>query len=98
MCHGLIATMRGTLLGMSSQRPAPTQQPQSALNLRLALTLFGLAFTVLLVVLAIYYRNLALGAFAMILGAITIIDLVVIQVRRKQRREREPGVKHSIFE
>lgn len=71
---------------------------QSALNLRLVLALFGLAFTVVLLFLAFNFRNVALGVFAAILGVITIIDLVVIQIRRRQRRRREPGVEHSLFE
>jgi Flp pilus assembly protein TadB len=82
----------GHTSGMSSDRP------QSALNLRLALALFGLAFTVVLVILAVYFRNFALGVFAVVLGAVTVVDLVVIMIRRRIRRRREPEVRHSLFE
>jgi hypothetical protein len=74
------------------------EKPQSALNLRLALAVFGLLCTVVLLVLAFIYGNLALAVVACVLLAITITDLVAIQIRRRRRRRREPGVSHSIFE
>jgi len=91
-CQGLIAAMTGTLLDMSSERP------QSALNLRLALTIFGLIFTAALIWLAIYFHNRALAVFAVILAVITIVDLVIILIRRRRRHRREPGARHSLFE
>lgn len=91
-CHGLMAPIAGTLLDVSSPRR------QSALNLRLLLTLFGLAFTIVLMVLAILFQNVLLGVFAAVLGVVTIVDLVVISIRIRRRRQREPGAHHSIFQ
>jgi hypothetical protein len=74
------------------------ERPQSALNLRLALAVFGLLCTITLVVLAFVYGNLALAVVGCVLLAITVTDLVAIQIRRRRRRRREPGVSHSLFE
>jgi Kef-type K+ transport system membrane component KefB len=74
------------------------QRPQSALNLRLALALFGLVCTGVLTFLAIWHRNLALAVFCCVLLSITITDLVVIIVRRRRRSRREHGEHHSMFE
>jgi hypothetical protein len=84
--------MEGTVLDMSSDRP------QSALNLRLVLALFGLACTIALGVLAVRFANFALAVFAVVLGVITIVDIVVISIRRRRRHRREPDVRHSMFE
>ncbi|WP_203911037.1 DUF6343 family protein [Rhizocola hellebori] len=74
------------------------EKPQSALNLRLTLAVFGLLCTITLIVLAFLYGNLALAVVGCVLLAVTITDLVAIQIRRRRRRKREPGVSHSIFE
>lgn len=91
-CQGFSAAIPGTLRDMSIQRP------QSALNLRLLLALFGLAFTIVLILVGFYFHNRALVVFGVILTVITIVDLVVILVRKRRRRRREPGVRHSMFE
>jgi hypothetical protein len=75
-----------------------SDRPQSALNLRLALTIFGLVFTAVLVFIAIYFHNFALAVVAVVLAVVTIVDLVVILIRRRRRHRREPGVHHSMFE
>lgn len=75
-----------------------SDRPQSALNLRLALNLFGMVFIGLLIFLAVYFHNRALAVFGVVLLAITIVDLVVILIRRRRRHRREPESKHSIFE
>ncbi len=80
---------------MTSDGP---DRPQSALNLRLLLTLFGLAFTIVLGFLAVNFRNFGLAVFTVVLGVVTIVDLVIILIRRRRRRRREPGAHHSIFE
>ncbi len=74
------------------------EKPQSALNLRLALAIFGLLCTITLLVLAFVYGNLALAVVGCVLLAITVTDLVAIQIRRRRRQRREPGVSHSLFE
>lgn len=75
-----------------------TDRPQSALNLRLALNLFGMVFIAVLLFLAIFFHNRALAVFGVILLVITVVDLVVILIRRRRRHKREPETKHSMFE
>jgi uncharacterized membrane protein YqjE len=71
--------------------------PYSALNLRLVLAAFGLVSCTALAVLLIWmgYRPAAalLGLFAVV----ALVDLVVIQFRRRARRRIEDG-HHSLFE
>jgi hypothetical protein len=75
-----------------------SDRPQSALNLRLALNVFGLAFTGVLIFLAVYFHNRALAVVGVIILVITIVDLVVILIRKRRRHRREPDAKHSMFE
>jgi membrane protein YdbS with pleckstrin-like domain len=75
-----------------------SDRPESALNLRLALALFGMVFTVALIFMGIYFHNRALAVSGIILLVVTIVDLVVITIRRRRRHRREPETKHSIFE
>ena len=72
--------------------------PYSALNLRLALAVFGLlAFTALAVGLwLVGFRPLAV--FAAVGAATAVVDIVVVQRRRIRRRRAEPGAHHSLFE
>ena len=81
-----------------SQPAESSDQPQSALNLRLGLALFGMVFTIVLIFLGIFFHNKELAVFGVVLLAITIVDLVVILIRRRRRHRREPETKHSIFE
>ncbi len=71
--------------------------PNSPLNLRLLLASVGLFGWVGLAVLAFVggYRLLGWGLIA--LAALAVVDLVVIQLRRRARR-RETGDGHSLFE
>lgn len=85
--------MRGRIVDMSRD-----DRPQSALNLRLTLAVFGLVCTAVLAFLAIWHRNLALAVFCCVLGAITITDIVVITIRRRRRSRRGHGASHSLFE
>lgn len=72
--------------------------PYSALNLRLALATFGLiALAALAVVLAVMDYPVA-AAVAAVAAAAAAINVVVVQWRRAERRRREPGVRHSLFE
>lgn len=77
---------------------ASPDRPQSALNLRLALALFGLVCTIALTFVAIRYHNLVLAVVGCVLLAITITDIVVITIRRRRRSRREHGAHHSLFE
>jgi predicted metal-binding membrane protein len=73
------------------------EHPESALNLRLALALFGLVCCAAGAMLAVLAGQ---GTFAWVLGglaAIALVDIVVIQTRRRARARRD-GAGHSLFE
>ncbi|KAB1904375.1 DUF6343 family protein [Micromonospora sp. AMSO31t] len=70
----------------------------SALNLRLALALFGLVTMTVFAVLAFAAGVTWLGVVCAILAAVAVVDLVVIQRRRAARHREEPGARHSLFE
>ena len=73
--------------------------PYSALNLRLILALFGLgAFGALA---AVAWWGLHLGALAVacaVVALIALINVIVVERRREQRKRREPHADHSLFE
>lgn len=69
----------------------------SALNLRLALAIFGLVFLVALAGVLFGTRHPFLAIPALILAAVTVVDIVVIQLRRRTRR-RVDQERHSMFE
>jgi hypothetical protein len=69
----------------------------SALNLRLVLATFGLVMSGLLAAVLLWRGYLAVGILAGVLAAVALVDLFVIQQRRRQRRRTDPR-KHSMFE
>ncbi|HEY7222065.1 MAG TPA: DUF6343 family protein [Micromonosporaceae bacterium] len=73
-------------------------EPYSALNLRLALALFGLVFcTAAGVVFLVWAHVPGFGWFFIALAVIAAADAVVVQLRRRARaRKGERG--HSLFE
>lgn len=71
--------------------------PYSALNLRLALAAFGLVSCGVLAGLMFALGYWLPGAILAVLAAIAIVDLVVIQLRRRARRRSDPQ-HHSLFE
>lgn len=82
-------------LGAQPKRARGTiERPYSALNLRLALASFGLVASTVLAVLSWRAGYLAVAWALIVLAVITVVDLVVIQLRRRQRR----GEHHSLFE
>ncbi|MEV0714981.1 DUF6343 family protein [Asanoa sp. NPDC050611] len=72
--------------------------PYSALNLRLVLALFGLVVFAVLTWLAAAADLLVLSVLCGIVVLTAIVDLAIIQHRRRARRRAEPGVHHSLFE
>jgi hypothetical protein len=71
--------------------------PYSALNLRLVLALFGLAFSAGLAIPAFRAGLPVLGWVLVVLAVVAAIDLVVILLRRRARRR--AGVdRSSLFE
>jgi membrane protein implicated in regulation of membrane protease activity len=84
-----------------SQRPSArgtVGHAYSALNLRLALAVFGLASSAVLAYLTARAGLTALAIFLVVLAVVAVVDLVVIQRRRRARRREEPGARHSLFE
>ena len=72
--------------------------PYSALNLRLVLASFGLvAFAALTVAFVLIHLTVAAIASG-IVAATAIVDIIVIQIRRRQRAREEHGQQHSLFE
>ena len=85
--------------GVARQRPSGTiGHPYSALNLRLALAVFGLLFFGALAAVCLVLGYRAAGVAAAIGAIAAAINAAVVQVRRVQRRRREHGAKHSLFE
>ncbi|MGH3683196.1 MAG: DUF6343 family protein [Natronosporangium sp.] len=71
--------------------------PYSALNLRLLLAGIGL---VSCAVLAVLLAAGGYGVLALVLAGLAVVvavDLMVIQIRRRRRRQVEPW-RHSLFE
>jgi membrane protein YdbS with pleckstrin-like domain len=72
--------------------------PYSALNLRLVLAIFGLvAFVALAVLFAVIHLTVA-AVVSAIVAATAVVDIVVIQMRRRARAREEGGEHHSLFE
>ena len=85
---------------MARNRPDGTVgHPYSALNLRLILALFGLGAFLILAAVAWWGFHLgALAGFCALVALIALINVLVVERRRVQRRHREPHADHSLFE
>ncbi|SCL24254.1 hypothetical protein GA0070624_2886 [Micromonospora rhizosphaerae] len=70
----------------------------SALNMRLALAIFGLVTMTIFAVLAFRAGVAGLGVLCAVLAVVALVDLFVIQRRRAARHREEPGKRHSLFE
>ncbi|AGZ42659.1 hypothetical protein [Actinoplanes friuliensis] len=79
-------------------RHGTADRPYSALNLRLVLAAFGFVVcTVLAIVL--WQRGWTVpGWFLAAWAVVALIDLVVVQLRRRARRRADGGRDHSLFE
>ena len=71
--------------------------PYSALNLRLVLAGFGLVSCAVLAGVLLWKGVLPAAVIAGVFAVAALVDLVVIQLRRRQRRRVDPG-RHSLFE
>ena len=69
----------------------------SALNLRLALASFGLVGLLVLAGILFGLHNPVLAIPALVLAAVTVVDIVVVQLRRRARKRTDPR-RHSLFE
>ena len=73
----------------------------SALNLRLALAVFGAVVCLVLGVLTLRAFGVGPSIFLFVLGIVAVVDAVVVQRRRAERRRRHAGADHqhdSLFE
>jgi uncharacterized membrane protein YqjE len=70
--------------------------PYSALNLRLVLASFGLVTCALLAVALVWIGNRFLAVVAGVLAVTALVDLAIIQLRRRQTRRTDPG-RRSLF-
>jgi hypothetical protein len=79
-------------------RRGTVDQPYSPLNLRLALAAFG--FVVCTVLSVVMFRaGWTVPAWLLAAWAVAaVVDMVVIQFRRRARRRAEGGQDHSLFE
>jgi flavin-dependent dehydrogenase len=75
---------------------------RSALNLRLALSLFGIVVSGVAAVLFFVLGSTAGGIFFAVLAAIALVDAIVVQRRRAERRRIETRGEtrpdHGLFE
>jgi hypothetical protein len=79
-------------------RRGTVDEPYSALNLRLVLAAFGLVVCTLL---SIWLFRAGLPVPGWLLAAwavVAVVDIVVVQLRRRARRRAEGGDTHSLFE
>lgn len=76
----------------------PPKRPRSALNLRLFLAVFGFLLCAALAAGWFAIGETVPGALLAAVAAIALVNMIVVQWRRTQRRRREPGRRHSIFE
>ncbi|MCW2643322.1 MAG: hypothetical protein JWP76_5628 [Dactylosporangium sp.] len=70
--------------------------PYSALNLRLVLASFGLVTCALLAIALLWIGSRALAVVTGVLALLALVDLVVVQLRRRQARPTGPG-RRSLF-
>jgi hypothetical protein len=79
-------------------RRGTVDQPYSPLNLRLALAAFGFVVCTILSVL-MFRAGWTVPAWLLAaLALAAVVDMVVIQLRRRARRRAEGGQDHSLFE
>jgi len=79
-------------------RRGTVDQPYSPLNLRLALAAFGFVVCTVLSVL-MFRAGWTVPAWLLAVWALAaVVDMVVIQLRRRARRRAEDGQDHSLFE
>ncbi|MBG0564815.1 hypothetical protein [Actinoplanes aureus] len=79
-------------------RRGTVEKPYSPLNLRLVLAVFGLVVCTGLAVF-LFRAGWTVPAWLMVAwAAVAVIDIVVVQLRRRARARAEGGRHHSLFE
>lgn len=79
-------------------RRGTVEEPYSPLNLRLALAAFGLVICAVLSALLFRAGWTVPGWLLAAWAVAALIDIVVIQIRRRARSRTSPGRDHSLFE
>ena len=79
-------------------RRGTIDKPYSALNLRLVLAAFGFVVCTVLALLLFRAGWPVPGWLLLAWAAVALIDMIVVQLRRRARRRAERGRDHSVFE
>ena len=79
-------------------RRGTVDEPYSALNLRLILAAFGFVVCTILAVLLLRAGLTVPGWLLVAWAVVAVIDMVVVQLRRRARRRAEGDGDHSLFE
>jgi hypothetical protein len=100
--HGIGVTFEGYEVGMPigsqpKRRRGTVGHPYSPLNLRFVLASFGLVICGALGAVLLWRGAVVIGVLALVLAVIAVVDLAVIQQRRRQRRRTDPR-EHSLFQ
>jgi hypothetical protein len=79
-------------------RRGTVEEPYSALNLRLILAAFGFVICTVLAIL-LFRGGWPVGGWLLVGWAVVaVVDMVVVQLRRRARKRAEGGADHSLFE
>ena len=79
-------------------RRGTVDEPYSPLNLRLVLAAFGFVVCTVLAVLLFHAGWIVPGWLLLAWAVVALIDMVVVQLRRRARKRAEGGRHHSLFE
>jgi hypothetical protein len=79
-------------------RQGTVEEPYSPLNLRLILAVFGFVVCTVLSVLLFRAGWTVPGYLLAAWALVAVVDIVVVQMRRRARRRAEGGADHSLFE
>lgn len=79
-------------------RRGTLEEPYSPLNLRLVLAVFGLVICTVLAVLLFRAGWAVPGWLLTGWAVVAVVDIVVVQLRRRARTRAEGGRSHSLFE
>jgi hypothetical protein len=79
-------------------RRGTVDEPYSPLNLRLVLAAFGFVVCTVLAILLFNTGWIVPGWVLLAWAVVALIDMVVVQLRRRARRRAEGGRDHSLFE
>lgn len=79
-------------------RRGTVEEPYSPLNLRLVLAAFGFVVCTVLAVLLFHAGWTVPGWLLLAWALVALVDIVVIQLRRRARNRTEGSSEHSLFE